>query len=332
MPWAPGQILLEPPQNPYGPTFVVLAFLAILHPLLPKLAFVGCWLWSIKFLRDEGAGYDALPMRILVFSPFFWVHVVWYGHFDIVGATTSMAALFLVRQNRDYLAAANLAFAVLMKYTPLSLLPFLGLKFEGESIRVRWNLVGATLGLIALTYLGCYLVYGAVAFNPFYLASTRGPKIFSIYQYLVSDYFPWPIDLTGQSFKVLAVVGFAVFVVFVLKRWDLMTGCLLATLVVTILNKVGHLQLFTALMMLIAFWMHEQRFTKEKSPRLWSALWIFMIWVNVMCLMYPWTGGYWHPEFMSIIRFAGGLPTFVMGMWLGCEIVLYKNKSVGSVT
>jgi len=107
------------PLNAYGPLFTALALPAMWNELSPKLLFALAYcLFAVLFLKrgldltgpgPVGPGFSAGGLLAWLFSPFAWVEIAYYGHFDVLVAIACVAAVAGFLRGREVLAGASLA-------------------------------------------------------------------------------------------------------------------------------------------------------------------------------------------------------------------------------
>jgi hypothetical protein len=174
------------PLNAYGPAFNLLAGLAWLNSLAPKLFFAYAYLvFSCMMIKRATAGrrlsgLEALGLFALFWNPFPWIEIAIRGHFDILVGLCSLAAVHARLRGRDILAGVCLALGVLLKFFPLVLLPFLAL----ERGRLRLRFLAVALASIALGMTLSYALWGPSVLRPLAFAANRPSTTLSIFRFL----------------------------------------------------------------------------------------------------------------------------------------------------
>ncbi len=164
-PWSP----TRGAEYSYGLLFNLLAPLAALHSLIPKLLFVVCWLalafWYLALTGRTGRS-DEMHRRgilvLLVANPLFWIEIPIYGHFDILIAGLCVTALHVFRQGRSAQAGILLAAGTFLKFYPTVLVPLFALRNR----KVDRKFVSAFLITGGLVVGAAYLLWGASMFDP----------------------------------------------------------------------------------------------------------------------------------------------------------------------
>lgn len=186
------------PLNAYGPFFNILAIPTIWHPLGPKLVFAAAYCFFIAHLVLVVGGrtlppWVRLTAALWFFSPYPVVEIALMGHFDVLVALLAIAAIETRARERWGASAGWLASAVLLKYYPGVLAPFLAL----DRGRVRWRYVVASGGL-SLTGLGvAWLIWGSSVGRPLWLAVERQSMFLSIFRFLRGTHSPVGRDTLG---------------------------------------------------------------------------------------------------------------------------------------
>ncbi len=122
-PWVTG--------NAYGPAYNLIAVAYSLHTLLPKLIFAFAWIaGSWHLVRELARLYIGVPWQIfwlvaLPLNPLFWVQVLGYGSVDGLIASICLLAIASHQSSRYSIAGSVLALAVLLKFYPIVIVPFL---------------------------------------------------------------------------------------------------------------------------------------------------------------------------------------------------------------
>ena len=166
--------------------------------------------------------------------------------------------------------------------------------------------------MISIPYLAIYSQVGDQVWSPFEIAASRGPKLFSIFNFVYNHPFPFPGDYYKASIPIMAGVGFVTYIYYICNRLDVLHGVLLASLVTILFNKVGHLQFLMTTAFLLIFWMSREDQASNKTR--YSA-WCFLVWISFVSLSYKWTGGF-RSEPWYIIRRVGSLPMSLFCGWL----------------
>jgi len=330
IPWRPFVVGVDPQWNSYGPLFLLFSPLYQLDQLLPKIMFVGAWLGGFLLLKSRGdrARWTKQQRFLTIYwllSPFFWIDVVLYGHFDVLVALLTVGAGLALKRRRDVLAGFLFAAGVLLKFVPLALLPV----FIFVDGRLRWRFLAVTLGLIGIGMLIPYSIWGEATFYPLVMSAQRGAKLLSIFAYLEGDYsvLPW-LGVNGQVPTAYSVPLIAIFsLAMALLNWliglDVLLGGLLVSLTTVAFYKVGHLQFYAMPLVFLLFWLAETGLVPLADQRLARAAMSFLWWFAWVSLFYIWTGGFRAGHWV-IARELIGLPTFFIVASLVWQLVRYS--------
>ncbi len=284
MPWGPHST------NAYGPLYNLIAPLTLVDPFFPKLLFVFAWIWASAFMIGQALRLSH-PIRtawaiaaLMLVSPFCALQIAHYGHFDILPAGLCLLAVHLRRKDRDGWAGAALGAAVLLKFYPLAMLPFLML--DGRRLRLR---VGVwCVGLIALGMLASYLAWGESTWHPLMFAAERPSRWMSIFRFLRGPYSPLGLFMDDPNVDFLSgpsvvVFGGAVWLACWWRRVDVVSASIAGLATGLHFYKVGHAQFLMVLVVLIGYWMAigEGSPTRRRAA-FWAALVSVLWWTAFM--------------------------------------------------
>ena len=313
-----------PSENAYGPFFQLLSPLAFLHPLLPKLLFFSLWMTLIwqPYFKNARFGIES---KLLIGLPYFWISIANYGHNDFLPALLVVVAIYAQGLNRPLGAAAALAAAFLFKFIPLAFAPFIAFHRR----KLSWPFAVGFLIMCGFGILLTWLLYGETSTFPLEIAVKRTSKLFSIFSPL--DRLAHSLHVKNPSdfsFAFLAIGGFAVFCFHMVKGLKRLEGCLLASLVLVIGNKVGHLQFFVYSHLLLIYSIAQSSngsmSVRSKLPL--PAITAFFGLFSLLYLLYPWTGGY-NTFPWQFIRSFGAIPVFGVSLWLLIALLFYYGGS-----
>jgi hypothetical protein len=310
------------PLNAYGPLFNLLAVLAWINPLAPKLVFAWAYIlfaaWQITDLADRRpGGLRLLGLFAWFWNPFAWVEVAYFGHFDILVGLASVAAVRARGRDRDILSGAFLGLGVLLKYIPIVIMPFLIL----DAKRFRFRLLLAAMVTIGLGLgLSC-AVWGTATFRPLEFAATRFSTRLSIFRFLRGQYSPirgvahlWDTDSWSTLILLLAL----------LRAWswsrpkgiDPAASSVLAVLTTLLFYRVGFPQYQMVLFVLISDWLIRDAGRLHGATALVVAAGSYFGWLAFFDVL---------DCFVEVsnpaIEDAVGLPTFVLGSVLVACVV-----------
>lgn len=322
------------PLNAYGPLFNLLALPAWCNPMAPKLLFALAYcLFAVVFLKRgmamarsvagtaAGTGMPDFPawgLLAWLLSPFAWVEVAYFGHFDVLAAIACVAAVALVRENRAGFSGACLAIGFLLKLIPAVIVPFFAL--DGRHVRVRL-LLGVGLPTV-FVYGSSLLLWGPSTFRPFAFAYQRGSTLLSIFRYLRGAASPLrriveDPNLDAWSTPCLAVAGLSVFLICQWRRTDPATSALVAVLTTLLFYQVGFLQYQMILFLLTASWMGRHATDLARHRGLAVAIVGYFGWLTLFDLFYCYAGGILHAVGpWGRVEDWVGLPNFLLGSLL----------------
>ncbi len=235
--------------NTYGPAHNLFSIPYALHPMLPKVLFVAAWQVSSWYVLHRLARRGVtLPwlmfwLAALPLNPLFWTFPVVYGQSDALVAALCLVSLACRQADRNSVAAAALAFAVLMKVYPIVFAPFLALDGRRVNLRFLTAFVAVTAFGLALSL----LLWGESTFHAVTYNSGRGSAILSIFRFLKGDASPiqaWTDDVDYLSIPAMALGGGLVFALAWKWRIPHVSGALAGILVTLVFWRVGFHQYF----------------------------------------------------------------------------------------
>ena len=313
---------VEHVKNAYGPLYNLLAYVTLIDSFAPKLIFVFVWCWSTAFLVGRvllrgGPAWCAWAVAVVMLAtPFFPITIPHYGFFDILPAGLCLLAIHLRIKDRDAWAGAALAAAVLLKFYPIALLPFLML--DGRRLRIRIALW--CMGIFILGMLSSYLYWGESTWRPLLFASERPSALLSIFAFLRGEYSPLGLFMENPNADFLSapamiVFGGAVWLFCWRKGVDLVPACIAGMATGLQLYKVGHKQFLMVLVLLIMYWAAIGGGSLRKhKPAVFAAAGS-LLWWTTFSLIYAWFRRYMRPTFYSI-QDPVSLITFAQTVWL----------------
>jgi hypothetical protein len=247
--------------NAYGPLYNILALPVLWNPYGPKLIFAAAYWFFVSWLvLDVGGrrGFSAwgrLALALWLASPFAWVEIAYFGHFDVLVALLAVAAAEARLLGRWGASVGWLSAGVLLKYFPGVLAPFLAL----DRGRVRWRYLAAVAGLSLAGMAAAGASWGPSVLRPLSLAVNRESAHLSIFRYLRGPYSP-----IGREALFFTTDQYATpLLLFALYRtwsWTRRTGfdplasCVLAVATTLLLYRVGFPQYYMVLFLLAPYW------------------------------------------------------------------------------
>jgi hypothetical protein len=322
------------PLNAYGPLFNLLAVLDWLNPLAPKLFFAFAYLlFAVAAIKDFTASHRAslvslAALTALFWNPFPWVEIAIRGHFDILVALLCIGAIRAWTGGRDLASGTCLALGVLLKYSPIVLLPFLAL----DRGRIRWKLLVVAVTLIALG-MGCsYLIWGPTLFKPLTFAATRESNFMSIFYFLRGQHSPlrWVTNYPNCD-RLAPVVLF----VALLRGWswyrtrhaDIESACLVAVTTMALFYHTGFPQYHMVPFVLGADWVARHWGILRDRPGRVIAIASYLAWLAVLDFYYLFFRGDIAPRYWNVFREVAGLATFLFGCACLAGVVLSAGRS-----
>ena len=327
------------PLNAYGPLFNVLALPAAWNELAPKLLFALAYcLFAVLFLKrcplrrgDEGKSFPALGLLAWLVSPFAWVEIAYYGHFDVLVAIACVAAVAWFLRGREALAGASLALGFLLKLIPVVIVPFFALELGGR--RIRFRLLASALVPMVIGYLVSFLIWGPATFRPFRFGIQRGSTLLSIFRFLRGGASPlrrFLVDsnVDAWSTPCLAVAGLGVFLTCQWRRTDPATSALAAVLTTLLFYQVGFIQYQMIVFLLMAYWLGRYAPALAQDRSLAVAIGGYFGWLTLFDVFYAYAGGIIHQGGpWGWVDDWVGLPTFVLGSFLLIKLLRWRNPS-----
>jgi hypothetical protein len=300
--------------NAYGPLFNVLAPVSWVNPLAPKLLFAGVYLAHVIETVTESPSRSGRA-SFWVASPFFGVEIAWFGHFDILVGLCCVAAMRSVLLQRERRAGGALAVGILLKYLPVTLLPFLA-----ASGRPRWRLVATSALGVALGIAFALAVWGPAVLSPLRFAATRGSSLASIFRFLRGSYSPLRLfvdepNLDRFNAPVLAAGLLAAFLACRRLRATPDTAAVIGALTTVLLYQVGFPQYQVVVFLLLIDWCGRHDETLRARPLTRVAIDVYLGGFTLFNLVYAYAGGVLHPgDPLAWLDEVSGLVAFLAGV------------------
>ncbi len=337
-PWfiVPGRFGLAP-LNAYGPLFNLLARLAWVNPLAPKLLFAGAYLlFAISQVRwflagRPTSGLAVVALTALFWNPFPWVEIAIRGHFDILVGLACLGAIRAWERRCDTLAGVSLATGVLLKFVPIALVPFLAI----DRGRIRYRFLLAVVAAIGLGMGLSIAWWGRSTMLPLTFAATRRSTALSIFRYIRGPYSPLVWLWGASSYDHLAPL---LMFLALLRAWswyrvrrpDIETAAVVAVTAMLLFYQNGFPQYQMVTFVLGSSWVvRHWEYVKGRSVRVVLVACYFG-WLAAFDLYYAFideTRGelHWHhveewvglPAFLVGCGFLAGLVWSASAIWSG---------------
>ncbi len=311
------------PLNAYGPLFNLLAPLAWVNPLAPKLLFAYTYVlfavWLVGDIRARGrlAGLPAVGLMAWLWNPLPWVEVATFGHFDVLVGVAAVAALEGEGAGATSCRGRAWPRGCCSKYIPLVILPFLA--FEGGRFRPRLAIAAAlpiVLGLAASGY-----VWGPSTFLPLSFAATRESRLLSIFRFLRGTESPlhrvWGVpDVDMLSTPCLVAALLWLWAWCQLRKVDAPSSAVLALLTTLLFYKVGFPQYQIVLFLLFTYWATRGPGRPRVGLPVAIAAAGYFAWIAAFDVFYWSIGGFiLGPDRpWGRVGEVAGLPTFLLGL------------------
>jgi hypothetical protein len=311
-PWLGAQPDQSIPQNVYGPIYLLFAYPYSIYNKLPRIIWTLFWYglsyWLIiqifNFSRLN-ENYKIILSMVLLLSPFLWITTVYFAHFDIVVAVLSLSSIEAKRRARNVMSGILISMAVSLKYYPIVIVPFLFISKKKVDIKFITSFILFT----AIIFVTSYGIWKDSLFIPIKIAAARPSKLLSIFRFLRGEYSFLKLcnginNVDIFSLPLLIISGGTVFIIYLIKNMDFITGSVLAVTVTLLFYKVGHYNYHMILYLFLIYWIIFTDFSKWVSA---TAIIIYMLFINLFQIGYMkflW-GGKW-----SFVRDICGLPAF----------------------
>jgi hypothetical protein len=283
----------EGPLIACGPLFNALAPLGALHELGPKLAcalsylaFVG-WIGGVVGEERDGRRGDRRVGLFLLFAPFAWAEIAWYGDLDVLVGLLCVAAVHARLRGKDAASGGLLGAGALFKVLPVAIVPFLLL--DGGWARAR-RLLGGSAGALTLGIAASLALWGKSTLVPFVFATQR-PASASVYALLAEEGSPvsrlvTPEALHRAVLPCQAIAGLLVLVACQRRRSPPPLGALAAVMTVLAFNAWELDRYLMVPLCLAAYWAARERGAGHERPLAFGAAAALFVWLGV-------SGVYW---------------------------------------
>jgi hypothetical protein len=322
-------------QNPgYGPLFNAFAPLTSIFSLLPKLIFTATWaataIGLTHLFEVDPAARELAPavLAYFVLTPYFWVEIPAYGHFDILPAAATLVSLHLTLRDRVRLGAAALALGVLLKTYPIVAFPFLI-----AARPHRWKAsVLSFAGTCAGVFAASYAIWGMSTFTAILLPGRQKSDLFSIFRFARGAHSPLRLftenpNLDAASVPLIVVAGTLLVITLAHRRFHVVVSVIAAFILVFALFKLGHPQ-FQMVIFVLAPYLFLTLPPEDRGNHLllgWLA--VYLGWFSLLDIIYVAGGQLRRPPWLEL-RELLGLPTFALAVIVGAVLLKFRNQPV----
>ena len=308
------------PLNAYGPLFNLLAGLAWVNPLAPKLLFAYAYILFALVQTREGMRVGAASLlrlavlTALFWNPFPWVEIANRGHFDILVGLLCLGTVRAWSQGYDLRAGICLAMGVLLKFIPVVMLPVFA--FDHRRLRVRF--LEVAIALIALGMAASCYWWGMSTLSPLMLAANRRSTALSIFRFIRGQRSPLAWFGLGGNYDFLAPI---VMFLALLRGWwwswsrqaDPLASAVVAATTTVLFYHTGFPQYQMVPFALGAAWAIRNWASIRPHPLRLSAISGYFAWLAVFDFYYSFVDDEGSAYYWLFIQDAVGLPSFLIG-------------------
>lgn len=283
--------------NAYGPLFNLLAWPAMISTLAPKTIFAFSYLFYCIYLVSKTIKRrSGFWMTCWCFSPFFWLEIAFYGHFDVLVALMSAGAFILKENGMERKSGLWLGLGFLLKFIPIIFLPFLVFD-RSRDHKLHFRLLVSCVITMFTGMAMAWMIWGESSFRPLLFASSRGSSLISFWRFIKGAHSPiamlyQPVpDLDFMATPVLLLVLAGVWLFYMKFHLSALTGSLIAMLAVLIFYRVGFLQYQMVFFLILPIWfLNHMTLIKQNKLLKWALLLYFM-WISFFDLFDNAVGG-----------------------------------------
>lgn len=311
--------------NAYGIVYSFFAPVGYLWAKLPKLIFIGSYLFAGHMLLQLSELSDKKKFILstaLLLNPLFLVFGVVYGSNDLFMTGLVLIAVVQHLKNHSKISGLLLASAAWFKFTAAFLGPF----FAIQNAKINWKFILSFIGSSAIILLCGFLLWGDSFLIPFEFGSERPSKMLSLFRFIRGELQPLSfaginnLDHLSMPLMLFSWVGISFFTL--VKRMDWIKSSILALSSILLFYKVGHHQFFILLFCLYLIYF-------IKNPKAWNQDALFRIsfilfwsWIFLMTILYA--IDQYHGVFEPIREFIGA-PTFMLLLLLSTAFIRLRK-------
>lgn len=317
--------------NTYGPLHALMAYFYALDIKIPRLIFSLAALLSAFYLWGKVRANSRLNEKhtkwlkyLLLYNPIIWIFFVVNGCNDGLVGMLILLGLVKYDDKNFVLSALFLSLAVLYKYIPLFILPFLAVPNQ----KINWRFSISSFAFLATGFGLTWAVWGDRFLSALFFNSGRESKILSIFRYLRGEYsFLKPFGIENLDHWSTYLVIASVLIIFILHiayNLNYYESLLLSMLSVLFFYKVGHFQFYIVLYFLLVYYMSRQE-SGVLPARLVKYIFYFLFWLAFATVLYGVTEGFYRH--FNFLRDIVGLPHSVFLLLVIIALVRYISDS-----
>lgn len=317
--------------NTYGPIHSYLVYLYQFHWNLPRILF--CVLYFISSLYISLRIYKNALMDettktiiyiMLFFNPLFWVFGLKFGINDFMMAFFVVFGLIFYRNKFDILAGLFFTVAILTKFMPVVMLPFL-IVYRTQKIRFRFlftlSYLVSSLFILGLSYLS----WGDKMLNPLIHVAERKSKVLSIFRFFRGDASPLRLIMNNPNIDWLSIylclASLVIFYAISIKyRFNNILSSITAFLLLLTFYKVGHLQFYITPVLLLLLWVSLDYGKIVRIRFVLTSVYLFIIWISFVSFLYIISSKLREARWREIL----GLPNFLISAFLIIMLIIYQ--------
>ena len=325
------------PINAYGPLHTAFAVLAEQGDFVPKTIFGFAFLAlnAVLFqliLRQQPTVGTLVAYSILIPFNYLVIGVVFvFGNNDALVA--ALIGFAILARMRGLLISAGVLFglAILLKYYPALLLPFLAL----DGRRIQWKVIAAASATVIFGLVITAAQWGESFASALLFGAGRGPSVLSLIAHLnyfgTPDVLMLPI-LRYNSLVVLMTVS-VIFAVAWWKRLGWLESMTLAMLMMVATYKVGHQQFLLSWIVMLVALLVDGRRQRVRIVYFSLPLVLFLSGYQIVFEQYWLAGVFWDDE-ASIVREQMGIPFFVLafGTFIASLALMWPGENEAKVS
>lgn len=319
--------------NTYGPLHGMFAYVHSIWVKAPRMIFSLTFLFASYLLAKELLKDSKLELSqkklfifLLLLNPLYWIFSVVFGCNDAFVAGLTLFSILLYRNNKYLTSALFLSLAILMKFIPIIIIPFLAFYQN----RIRWRFSIASISITLIGFYISYLKWGGMVFHPFRVSAEREAKLLSIFRYIDGDFSILPALSNHQtdliSTQIIAYGLILIFFMYLLTNSrNQLTAIALALTFLLTFYKVGHFQFYMSLELILFLLIADLGKEGFHYQAAIKVLFFFIIWFGLLTISFAATEGYYKN--FEFLREIISLPQFTVSLIL--ILALYNQLFQG---